>query len=93
MLTCGVIITSGGLRLYYLYCIGPCCKPVHIYWCYYTLLLKGSQISVLIASMSDCTVCRLESIFVIGGFRVGYCSCSIYLYIGDVVLRVGSFTG
>ena len=31
MLTCGVIIiTSGGLRLYYLYCIGPCCKPVHI---------------------------------------------------------------
>ena len=31
MLTCGVIITSGGLRLYYLYCIGPCCKPVHIH--------------------------------------------------------------
>ena len=42
-----------------------------IFWCYYTLLLKGSHISIFIASMSDCTVCRLESVFVIGGFRVG----------------------
>ena len=49
---------------------------------------------MLIASMSDCTVCRLENvIIVIGGFRVGYCSSSIYLYIGDVVLRVGSYLG
>ena len=48
---------------------------------------------MLIASMSDCTVCRLESVFVIGGFRIGYCSSSIYLYIGDVVLRVGSYLG
>ena len=48
---------------------------------------------MIIASMSDCTVCRLESVFVIGGFRVGYCSSSVYLYIGDVVLRAGSFTG
>ena len=48
---------------------------------------------MLIASMSDCTVCRLESVFVIGGFRVGYCSSSIYLYIGDVVLRDGSYLG
>ena len=30
MLTCGVIITSGGIGLYYLYCIRPCCKPVHM---------------------------------------------------------------
>ena len=65
-----------------------------IYWCYYTLLLKGSHISMLIASMSYCTVCRLENVIVIGGFRVGYCSSSsIYLYIGDVVLRVGSYLG
>ena len=49
--------------------------------------------SMLIASMSDCTVCRLESVFVIGGFRVGYCSSRIYLYIGDVVLRVGTYLG
>ena len=41
--------------------------------------------------MSDCTVCRLESVCVIGGFRVRYCSSSIYLYIGDVVLRVVVF--
>ena len=46
---------------------------------------------MIIASMSDCIVCRLESVFVIGGFRIGYCSSSIYLYIGDVVLRVGSY--
>ena len=43
--------------------------------------------------MSDCTVCRLESIFVIGGFRVDTVVV-VYTYIlGDVVLRVGSFTG
>ena len=48
---------------------------------------------MIIASMSDCTVYRLESVFVIGEFKVGYCSSSVYLYIGDVVLRVGIFMG
>ena len=48
---------------------------------------------MLFAPMSDCTVCRLENVIVIGGFRVGYCSSSIYLYIEDVILRVGSFMG
>ena len=52
--------------------------------------------------MSGCIVERLESVFVIGGFRVVcilqrtgvlYCSISIYLYIGDVALRVGSYMG
>ena len=48
---------------------------------------------MLIASMPDCTVCRLESVCVIGGFRVGYCSSSIYLYIGDVVPEGWVFYG
>ena len=52
--------------------------------------------------MSGCIVDRLERVFVVGGFRVVCtlyragvfcCSSSIYLYIGDVVLRVGSCMG
>ena len=51
--------------------------------------------------MSGCIVDR-ERVFVVGGFRVvctllraGVLCCSIskYLYIGDVVLRVGSYMG
>ena len=63
MLTCGVIITSSGEVCIIYTVLGHVVSLyTFIYWSYYTLLLKGSHISILIASMSDCTVCRLESI-------------------------------
>ena len=39
---------------------------------------------MLIASMSDCTVCRLESVFVIEGFRVDTVVV-VYTYISGML--------
>ena len=69
------------LGCYYLYCIGPCCKPVHISLLVLLhIIIEGIPYFHTIASMSDCNVCRLESVIVIRGFRVDTVVV-VYIYI------------